>query len=92
MNAETEILSVNYNIPPLYGWNPMCTQFIVHHCLSKKKRRDLKRAKRNQEKNKKISLAFSSKRLLKIKLISSDDSGDETLDTKKINILIYCID
>ncbi|XP_029342633.1 uncharacterized protein LOC100568996 [Acyrthosiphon pisum] len=48
MNIETDNLSlyINYNMPPLYGWDARDT---VYHWMSKKKYRVLKRRKGKEQ-------------------------------------------
>lgn len=79
MNIETENLSlyINYNMPPLYGWDPRDT---VYHWMSKKKHRVLKRRK-GKEQSYFSGVFFEASG--KNKIINSDDSGEDTEDKKK---------
>ncbi|XP_050065090.1 uncharacterized protein LOC126554016 [Aphis gossypii] len=85
MNIETENLSlyINYNMPPLYGWDPRDT---VYHWMSKKKHRVLKRRK-GKEQSYFSGVFFEASG--KNKIINSDDSGEDTEDKKKKNLICY---
>jgi len=79
MNFETENLNVyiNYNIPPLYGWDSRDT---THHFICKKKHWVLKRTKGKEQRY--FNGVFSEESG-KNKIIKSEDSGEET-EGKKI--------
>ncbi|NP_001192083.1 uncharacterized protein LOC100573221 [Acyrthosiphon pisum] len=89
MNIETENLSlyINYNMPPLYGWDPRDT---VYHWMFKKKHRVLKRRK-GKEQGYFSGVFFEA--FGKNKIINSDDSGEDTEDKKKknFNLLLLLI-
>jgi len=80
------ILYINYNMSPLYGWDPRDT---VHHWMSKKKHRES--SKEEKERNKVILVEFSLKHLVKTNL-SIVTIVAKTLKIKKnFNLLLLLI-